>query len=93
MFVYGVRECSNFILLHVAVQLDNMVLFFFLSGEWENEREWGLGDEQGTKKEIDIREGYLISASSGLVSRRKNFSSRRLSSCNGGLQIKLIKGR
>lgn len=52
-----------------------------------------MGDEQGTKKEIDIREGYLISASSGLVSRRKNLSSRRLSSGHGGLQIKLITGR
>ena len=30
VFVYGVRECSNFVLLHVAVQFSQHRLFFFL---------------------------------------------------------------
>ena len=29
IFVYGVRECSNFILLHVAVQFSQHHFFFF----------------------------------------------------------------
>ena len=29
IFVYGVRECSNFVLLRVAVQFSQHCLFFF----------------------------------------------------------------
>ena len=34
IFVYGVRKCSNFILLHVAVQF-SVVGFFTISTTWE----------------------------------------------------------
>ena len=56
-------------------------------------RENGGGRLNREQRKTQIRGGYLIAASSGVVSERKTFSSILLCSLHRGLQIKLIKSR
>ena len=52
IFVYGVRECSNFILLHVPVQFSQG---FYLSACSTQSFQWMTLREEVSEEEGDIR--------------------------------------